>query len=101
MDTVTLAKLPKSQRRKDGGDRGYVYFIECGDFIKIGFTIYANDRRVRSLQGGTPHELRLIGKAYAAKSLEARLHKTFAHLRHRGEWFRKAPDLTAMIESLI
>lgn len=28
---------------------------------------------------------------------EAGLHLTFAHIRHRGEWFRKSPGLLAYI----
>ena len=48
-------------------ETGYIYFIRCNQYIKIGKTsnLY---QRVHSLQGSNPHELKLVG-IYASASL--------------------------------
>ena len=89
--------LPRVKPQKDDHERGEVYFLECGDFIKIGFSIQSH-RRLRCLQASIPMGTRVLCKTYCHKILERRLHKKFAHLRANGEWFRKAPELFAMIE---
>ena len=72
--------------------KGFVYFILAieGEAMrcKIGFTTGDPLARMKSLQCGSPVELRL--HAYTevtAKNAEAALHDTFAPLRMHGEWF--------------
>lgn len=78
---------------------GIIYFIECGDFIKIGFT-YSLKQRMRAMQSSNPFDLRLMHKMRGSLAREAQLMAKFRHLRHRGEWFRKAPDLVRFIVKL-
>ena len=67
----------------------YIYFILSPDnFVKIGRA--ANPKaRLKSLQTGSSSPLELI-KVIPNHSghLETELHKKFASLRQRGEWFR-------------
>jgi len=79
--------------------RGSIYFIECGDFIKIGHASLV-DRRFASLQGAIPYELKLLAVTCGSRDFEAKLHRRFAHLLHRNEWFRKAPELMKLIADL-
>jgi hypothetical protein len=64
-----------------------VYFIQCGDYLKIGV---ANNARARmeDLQVGCPHDLALIGELPGGETLETELHRRFQKFHHRGEWFR-------------
>jgi hypothetical protein len=66
---------------------GFVYFLRCGGFIKIGFSADPK-RRLRYLQTATPFDFELLGAHPGLKWHEQQLHKVFASLRHRHEWFR-------------
>lgn len=65
---------------------GFVYFLRCGDFVKIGFSANPK-RRLRYLQTAMPFNFELLGAHPGTKWHEQQLHKIFASLRHRHEWF--------------
>lgn len=65
-----------------------VYFINCKQFTKIGFTAQTAEKRFRDLEGANPFPLVLWATIPGMMSLERRLHKKFARWRHRGEWFK-------------
>lgn len=50
--------------------------------------------RLRTLQTGSPYELRLMGwiKTVDDRSLESDLHNKYAGQRRHGEWFTLAPE---------
>lgn len=76
-----------------------IYFIEAGSYVKIGMT--AGDVRLRLANLATSHyeELRLLATIpNAPASLEFELHRRFAELRVRGEWFLHDGELAAWIE---
>lgn len=78
---------------------GFVYFIECDGFIKIGFSLWPR-ARLEALQPACPHPMRLVGTLRGKSSKdERRLHKRFAALRvrPRQEWFRDEPELRDFI----
>ena len=68
-----------------------VYFIRCGDFVKVGYATNVV-RRVAELQTGNPHELELLGVIPGGASEERTLHALLAAEHHRGEWFRISGD---------
>lgn len=76
-----------------------VYFLEMGEFIKIGFSSNVG-KRMEALSGGVPQEVRLLHDMPGTFEDETELHKRFKHLRARGEWFRKEPELLAYIEKI-
>jgi hypothetical protein len=76
---------------------GHVYFIAGGDLIKIGFS-RAPRVRFAKMQIECPVELTLLHFEPGTLELERALHRQFAGLRVRGEWFRKASELLAFIE---
>lgn len=85
------------QRRKNPG---VVYFVADEEgFIKIGHTTDLHSR-IASLRTGSRQELKLLGHRPGGRADEAALHKRFAHLRKRGEWFQGAADLTSYIEEV-
>lgn len=77
-----------------------VYFIECGDFIKIGFSSCTQER-LANLQTSTPYDLNLIGAIAGDHEVEGNLHRMWWDHHHRGEWFRKTESLLAYIEWLL
>lgn len=83
---------------------GAVYFIQCGEFIKIGRTRNRVQRRLAELRCGNPYPLTLLATVAAHRSelvnLEASYHGRFAAYHHRDEWFRAEPDLLAFIKTL-
>ena len=77
---------------------GYVYFIQSGDHIKIGYAINVV-KRMDELQIGNPEALRLLGVMAGKPSDERALHRRFNSDRVKGEWFRSSGNLIAFIES--
>jgi hypothetical protein len=72
--------------------KGIVYLILGGDELyKIGTTKSSAQKRLKSLQTGSPFKLQLL-KEYVSphyKKIERMLHKRFAEFKTRdsGEWF--------------
>lgn len=85
-----------------------VYFIRCERFVKIGISKDVTARLNQIRKGGGSMFPRLLDVETAeliatepgGLDREKRLHKQFAHLRHTGEWFTEAPELTEYIERL-
>lgn len=72
-----------------------VYFIQSGcpvGYIKIGV---ARDplRRLQNMQTHCPYPLRLVHDIPGDVDTEREIHRRFASLRHRGEWFLPGPEL--------
>jgi hypothetical protein len=84
------------------------YFIRCGKFIKIGASASPVVRLdtirttggVLSPDGLDLRTAELIAVEPGGFPRERELHARFKHLRHTGEWFTEAPELTPYIESL-
>lgn len=81
------------------GDSGYVYFVGAleGSMIKIGWTLDP-ERRLATLDCGSPVPLVLIGAMPGTQEQEASLHARFRAVRVKGEWFKACPDLVAIAE---
>jgi hypothetical protein len=78
-----------------------VYFIQArhGGPIKVGIATNPR-RRLRELQTAHAHELVIRRMTPGGLDLEQKIHKQFAHLRLRGEWFTSAQELMEFIETL-
>lgn len=88
--------------------RSYVYFVEAGDYIKIG---YSKNPLVRlgqiraGVQVVKPEDLdtsnaRLLAIEEGDLSTEKQLHRRFKEFREVGEWFRKNDRITHYIQSI-
>ncbi len=71
---------------------GRVYFLAAGRYVKIGHT---KSLRVRfeTLKSGCPLVIAMLGSFPGTSEAEARIHRKFAHLRVRREWFRATDEL--------
>jgi len=94
-----LRTLEKPSRHKLDFDSTEIYFIECGDFIKIGHSTTPG-HRLAGIGTGNPYPIVLLHVVRGTIRDEKLLHEHFAHLRHRGEWFRRDSELIAFIEKL-
>jgi hypothetical protein len=73
-----------------------IYFIRCGEFVKIGRGVDP-EQRARDLQVGNPYEIEVIGSFCASEDEEARLHDAFRQFHHRAEWFFLSATIRAFI----
>src|ERR1700721_2897801 len=78
---------------------GFVYAIECGDAVKIG---YAKDpvRRLSELNVGSANTHRLVGFAAGTKQHEFEIRGLCRASRIRGEWFAKTGIVLEFLERL-
>ena len=77
----------------------FVYFIACGEFVKIGQT-QSPPQRVAALRTGTPYDLKLLKVVRAGMRTERAFHAALKDHHHRFEWFRLDQDLMAAIKRL-
>jgi hypothetical protein len=82
--------------------KGYVYFItsEPDQYVKIGWSLKNPVGRMRELQTGCPEVLRLMAYFPGSLEEERRLHRTFAELHYRGEWFSLQYKLLDLVRYL-
>ncbi len=80
-----------------------VYFVLCHHYavVKIGFASKKRlPNRISQLQTGSWMPLELIACMNGTQKEERTIHKRFAELRIRGEWFRYQEPLISFIESI-
>ncbi|MDP3940647.1 MAG: GIY-YIG nuclease family protein [Deltaproteobacteria bacterium] len=87
-------KLARARPRKN-----VVYFLRCGDFIKIGWSKEFG-RRIKALSTSSPYDIELITTIDGSPKLERELHKRFSSHHHRNEWFRLEGELAYYIAGL-
>jgi Meiotically Up-regulated Gene 113 (MUG113) protein len=94
--------------RDDPGDRcvpasekpGKIYFIRCGDCIKIGFS--KNPwARLATLKTGMPENPVMLGHFSGMLEQETELHDRFKSYRLNREWFKATPKLLDYIKSVV
>jgi hypothetical protein len=82
------------QACRDYTDTEYtVYFVRCGEFVKIGYTSHLVEDKIKSLAAASPHDFEILRKTAGGVKLEKRLHRLFKAQHYRGEWFRFEGDL--------
>lgn len=87
------------ETNKAAGHSSVVYFVAAGKYLKIGFSVDVH-ARIESFRTGCPDEIELLATIPGGAKEERRLHKRFAHLHHRGEWFRFEGSLADYVASL-
>jgi hypothetical protein len=75
----------------------FVYFIQAGGFVKIGWTMGPPERRALAGQIFCPHQFFLMGAIPGGKEEELWWHTAFEALHVRGEWFRLTERLRSAI----
>jgi len=81
-----------------------VYFVQTESPdgpVKIGYTGRRVRERMAEGQTFAHQELTLLAETYGTPADEAKLHRLFAPLRVRGEWFRYDGDLRELVMMLM
>lgn len=76
---------------------GHVYFITCGEFVKVGYSRHPK-LRLAGLGYNSPFDLELIGTLPGDVASERAAQARLARFHHRYEWFRLTPLLRYAIE---
>lgn len=104
---MSLSMIIPLHARTDLGP--FVYYIQCGMFVKIGTSIdpYRRCKQLQSGHGGKAQrpdvwigETILLASEVGSAYNERQRHAQFAHLRHRGEWFYLTEELADHIEAV-
>lgn len=76
-------------------EEGTIYYLMCSETgrMKIGYTRGDVQKRLKSLQTGSPTKLRVAAIHPGTPESERRLHEQFAEDRLHGEWFDISPEL--------
>lgn len=77
-------------------DRGHVYVVGFAGYVKIGWSRGAR-RRLTRIAEMAPEELVVYALIAGTPETERELHRRFAHLRLRGEWFSHRGELVGWI----
>lgn len=78
--------------------KGFIYFAESGDLIKVGFSKDPLER-LKALYSPNGEEIRLIGvMPNKTRYVEASFHHILAADRVQGEWFRRSKELMSFIK---
>jgi hypothetical protein len=82
--------------------KGFVYFVSTDDIpafpVKIGWTERIARIRLMGIQTGCPYRLSVVAGFPGTYQDESGLHRQFKADRLCGEWFKRSPDLMALIE---
>ena len=81
-----------------------VYFVQAelpDGPVKIGYTGRRVRERMAEGQTFAPQELTLLAETYGTREDEASLHRIFAPLHLRGEWFRYEGELRELVMMLM
>ncbi len=74
-------------------DQTGTYLLGCQEFLKIGYTSVGVHMRIKAMQTGNPFTLHPLAIVPSTPDLEPRLHRLFASLHHRGEWFYDTEEI--------
>lgn len=86
-------------RRNSRTEPDKLYFIQAGDDgpIKIGIAVHPKTR-LKELQTGNPHKLRLLGVVAGGVKFEQQLHWELRAHRMHGEWFENCDEVLAVLK---
>lgn len=75
---------------------GFVYFLRCGDFVKVGYS-RTPDVRVAMLKCATPYKVEKIAVLPGTRAHEQAAHRVLASVHHVREWFHWGPEVQQII----
>lgn len=99
-DAERTDRLVASVHAKEASrTRGFVYFVACGQYLKIGYSHDPRDR-VRRMATNNPYDCELVGLLVGGTDLEGEIHGRFRHLHFRNEWFHLTDELLSAVSAL-
>ncbi len=79
---------------------GFIYFIQCGSFVKIGIAENVHSR-LRALKIAAPEPIKIINffEDKNAGSVEKNFHRLLKKYHSNGEWFKLDNDIINFIKT--
>jgi hypothetical protein len=79
---------------------GFIYFIQAGPFVKIGWSGHSATRRIREMQPGCPYKIEVLGMCRVRLTMddERALHDRFRAHHFRGEWFHLSDEIKTFVD---
>jgi hypothetical protein len=84
-------------QRPAQGVIGTVYFVACGEYVKIGFTSTTVDQRIYGMRTGNPYPMRVCLTVVGDIDYERRMHRKFRKHHHQFEWFHISDEIKDFI----
>lgn len=85
---------------REASSKGFVYGIQAGSRVKIGFTTKHPNKRMAELKVAASEPLHLVAVMRGERSDETQLHRQFKAAKIRREWFDAAdPDVAAWVDT--
>lgn len=87
---------------RDIGIDSQIYFIRCGEFVKIGYASGFNgiEKRMGGIMTANPFQFRLLNAEIGGRTEESMVHERFRLHRHRREWFYLEGELFAYLKKI-
>ena len=82
-----LWKLFKEEMPRLDGMWLSIYFVKCGEHVKVGIATHVG-KRISSLQTATAQPIELLAAVKGTPHDERALHKRLSEHRVKGEWFK-------------
>ncbi len=79
-------ELSRESIKRTHNKGAHLYFIRCGDFVKIGRADNPN-LRLNQIKTANPYPVELLHVYLNAGGLEKHYHRLCASAHHTGEWF--------------
>jgi hypothetical protein len=64
-----------------------IYFIESGDYVKVGYTSDIKNRYKKYVTEN-PNQIKLLATFKGGYDTEKKIHRQLKEYHHRGEWFK-------------
>ena len=97
--TPAVPKFRKAPSRRQLHPPSQVYFIRCGEAVKIGRSVKPYER-IAALSGANHQKMELLATMDGGGKEEKAMHRKFAASRIKGEWFRYSPELAKFIAGI-
>ena len=93
---IDALKIVKAENKRSPRGKGHIYFIQQGDFIKIG---WSSDwqYRIYHMQTSNPAPIVVLGVMEGTPQQERQTHRDFAAHRHQREWFFAVPEILEFV----
>ena len=94
--TMSMAQPRDMVGVKGPRGKGHVYFIACGEYVKVGFTSSDPATRLRAVDTHNAVQPRIIALVKGTHKTEREWQARLAEHRVRREWFLLAPCLAVL-----
>ena len=98
--TAAVPKFRKAPTRKQLHPPSQIYFIQCGEAVKIGISVKPYER-IANLSSANHQKMELLATMDGGRKEEKAMHAKFASYRIKSEWFRYSAEIDKFIKTIV